>query len=62
MSCHSEEVWEDVGALWRRFEQLNRRVRELEARLGAVESERQASASIVQEERARAIYESEVGR
>jgi hypothetical protein len=55
-------MWDDVGALWRRFEQLSRRVRELEARLGAVETERQASASIVNEERARAIYESEVGR
>jgi hypothetical protein len=61
MSCHSEEVWEDVGALWRRFEQLNRRVRELEARLGAVESERQASARIINGNE-RAIYESEVGR
>ena len=62
MSCHSEEVWEDVGALWRRFEQLSRRVRELEARLGAVESERRAPEVIVSDERAREIYESEVGR
>ncbi len=62
MPCHSEEVWEDMGALWRRVEQLSRHVRELEARLGAVETERQASATIINEERARAIYESEVGR
>ena len=62
MPCHSEEVWEEVGVLWRRFEQLSRRVRELEARLGVVESERQASEVIVNEERARTIYESEVGR
>ncbi|HKP11289.1 MAG TPA: hypothetical protein VJZ91_04235 [Blastocatellia bacterium] len=55
-------MWEDVGALWRRFEQLSRRVRELEARLGAVESERRAPEVIVSDERAREIYESEVGR
>jgi hypothetical protein len=62
MSCHSEEVWEDVGALWRRFEQLSRRVRELEARLGAVESNQQTPEVIVNGERERVIYESEVGR
>jgi hypothetical protein len=62
MSCHSEEVWESFDALWRRCEQLSRQVRELEARLGAVESERQASEVIATDQRTRAIYESEVGR
>ena len=62
MSCHSEEVWESFDALWRRCEQLSRQVRELEARLGVVESERQASEVIATDERTRAIYESEVGR
>ena len=52
MSCHSEEVWESFGALWRRVQELSRQVRELEARLSAVASE----------QRAEAIYESEVGR
>jgi hypothetical protein len=62
MSCHSEETWEDVGALWRRFEQLSRRVRELEARLGAVETERSAPEVLAGDKPVRAIYESEVGR
>ena len=62
MSCHSEEIWEDFDALARRFEQLSRQVRALEARLGAIESERQDSEAIVTDKRARAIYESEVGR
>ena len=62
MSCHSEEIWESFDALWRRCEQLSRQVRELEARLGAVESERQASEVIATDKRTRTIYESEVGR
>ena len=62
MSCHSEEVWESFDALWRRYEQLSRQVRELEARLGAVESEHQASEVIATDKRTRTIYESEVGR
>ena len=61
MSCHSEEVWESFDALWRRVQELSRQVRELEARLGAVESESQA-AVVATEQRAQAIYESEVGR
>jgi prefoldin subunit 5 len=37
MSSHSEEIWESFDALWRRIEQLSGQVRELEARLAAVE-------------------------
>ena len=37
MSSHSEEIWESFDALWRRIGQLSRQVKELEARLGAVE-------------------------
>lgn len=33
----SEEIWESFGALWRRIEQLSRQMRDLEARLTAVE-------------------------
>ena len=62
MSCHSEEVWESFDALWRRVQELSRQVRELEARLRAVESESQATAVVATEQRAQAIYESEVGR
>ena len=62
MSCHSEEVWESFDALWRRCNELGRQVRELEARLGAVESERQATGAMAADQPARAIYESEVGR
>jgi hypothetical protein len=37
MSSHSEEIWESFDALWRRIGQLTRQVKELEARLGAIE-------------------------
>ena len=37
MSSHSEEVWESFDALWRRIKQLSHEIRELEARLAAVE-------------------------
>jgi hypothetical protein len=37
MSSHSEEIWESFDALWRRIGQLSHQVRELEARLAAVE-------------------------
>jgi hypothetical protein len=37
MSSHSEEIWESFDALWRRIGQLSDQVRELEARLAAVE-------------------------
>jgi hypothetical protein len=37
MSSHSEEIWENFDALWRRLQQLGSRVVELEARLGAIE-------------------------
>lgn len=37
MSSHSEEIWESFDALWRRIGQLSRQVKELEARLGAIE-------------------------
>ena len=37
MSSHSEEMWESFDALWRRMQQLSRHVRELEARVTAVE-------------------------
>src|SRR5437762_13282379 len=61
MSCHSEETWESFDALWRRIQELSRQVRELETRLGAVESER-ATPAVASEITARAIYESEVSR
>jgi hypothetical protein len=38
MSSHSDEIWESFDALWRRTEQLGRRVKELEAKLGIEES------------------------
>ena len=38
MSSHSEEIWESFDALWRRIGQLSRQVKELEARLGAIET------------------------
>lgn len=37
MSSHSEEIWESFDALWRRMQQLSGQVRELEARLEAIE-------------------------
>ena len=37
MSSHSEEMWESFDALWQQLSTLSRRVRELEARLGALE-------------------------
>jgi hypothetical protein len=37
MSSHSEEIWESFDALWRRMRQLSGQVRELEARLEAIE-------------------------
>jgi hypothetical protein len=37
MSYPSEEVWESFTALYDQLRALNRRVRELEARLGALE-------------------------
>jgi hypothetical protein len=37
MSSHSEEIWESFDALWRRIKQLSSQVRELEARLEAIE-------------------------
>ena len=62
MSCLSEEIWESFDVLWRRYEKLSRQVRELEMRLGAVESGRQAPEVMAGDQPARAIYESEVGR
>lgn len=40
MSSHSEEIWESFDALWRRIGQLSRQVKELEARLGAIETDK----------------------
>jgi hypothetical protein len=37
MSPHSEEIWESFDALWRRMQQLCQQVKELEARVAAVE-------------------------
>jgi hypothetical protein len=37
MSSHSEEIWESFDALWRHMQQLSHQVRELEARVAAVE-------------------------
>lgn len=37
MSSHSEEMWDSFDALWQQLSTLSRRVRELEARLGALE-------------------------
>ena len=62
MSYHSEEIWESIDVLWRRFEQLSRQVCELEARFGTIESELQASEVIASDKPTKAIYESEVGR
>lgn len=55
MSCHSDEIWESFDALWRRCEELSRQVRELEARLGAVESAGQAHEVVANPRRANAI-------
>lgn len=37
MSSHSEEIWESFDAVWSRMQQLSQQVKELEARLLAVE-------------------------
>ena len=39
MSSHSEEIWESFDALWQQVRLLGSRVKELEARLGAVEGQ-----------------------
>jgi hypothetical protein len=37
MSCHSEEIWESFDALGRRVQQLSHIVREMQARIDAIE-------------------------
>jgi len=39
MSSRSEEIWDSFDALWRQMQHLSRRVRELEARLGAADDQ-----------------------
>ena len=66
MSSHSEEIWESFDALWRRISQLSRQVKELEARLGAVEiNEAQQPLSEFEPEKVSksiSLYEGEVQR
>ncbi|MEW6212807.1 MAG: hypothetical protein AB1631_31060 [Acidobacteriota bacterium] len=40
MSYHSEEIWESFDALGRRVQQLSHIVRQMQARLDAIETER----------------------
>ena len=66
MSSHSEEIWESFDALWRRIGQLSRQVKELEARLGAIETaEAQQPLSEFEPEkvgRSISLYEGEIRR
>jgi hypothetical protein len=65
MSSHSEEIWESFDALWRRMQQLSRQVRELEARLEAIEvAEVRQPAEFEPEKISRPIslYEGEIRR
>jgi hypothetical protein len=40
MSYHSEEIWESFDALGRRVQQLSHIIRQMQARLDAIETER----------------------
>jgi hypothetical protein len=66
MSSHSEEIWESFDALWRRMKQLSCQVKELEARLGAIEAtEAQQTLSEFEPKkvgRAISLYEGEIRR
>ena len=63
MSSHSEEIWESFDALWRRIGQLSRQVKELEARLGAVETaEAQLEFEPKKVSRSISLYEGEIRR
>jgi len=63
MSSHSEEIWESFDALWRRIGQLSRQVKELEARLGAVENaEAQLEFEPKKVSRSISLYEGEIRR
>ena len=63
MSSHSEEIWESFDALWRRISQLSRQVKELEARLGAIETaEAQTEFEPKKIGRSISLYEGEIRR
>ena len=63
MSSHSEEIWESFDALWRRISQLSRQVKELEARLGAIEiAEPRQPLSEFETSKSISLYEGEIRR